>query len=557
MAQAFARFGEDRAGLTQLLAPVERAARASPFVAELFRSRALFEPLAWSPEEAYAFLGSAGDLDGTGLRIRLPKKWKERARRPTAQVRIGELSAGLHARSLLSFEVGLTLDGEPFSAEEMAGLLEGVPRLQLLRGQWVEVDPVALAATLQAWQERSADQVNVPEGLRLLSGLDADPRHPVDVVAGEGLRDVLARLRAPGALEPSPSLEAELRPYQREGLAWLSVISELGLGGCLADDMGLGKTLQVIALLLRRKEQGVAVPALVVVPASLIGNWRAELARFAPSLKVGVAHRSEGAAALDELQQDLSSHDVVISTYGTLGRLPTLVKASWSLVVLDEAQAIKNPTTATARTARSLRAPARLALTGTPIENRLGDLWSLFEFLNPGFLGPEATFLRRMKALAPPQGPGFAPLRRLVRPYLLRRLKSDRRIIKDLPDKTELTTRCPLSRRQAALYADSVKALEKALHATEGPKRRGLVLALLTRFKQICNHPSQWLQDGEYRPEDSGKMGVLRDIAETARDRQDKILVFTQFRAMTEPLHAFLTEVFGAPGLILHGGTPT
>lgn len=624
LSQAFKLYEKDRGLLLSLLAPVERAAQKSPWFRSLLESRQLYEPLAWSSEDAHRFLKESESLEGTGIMIRLPKKWRTGKRpRPTVQVRVGEVGGGLHAGALLSFDVRMTLgEGEPLTEEESRRLLEGVPRLELLRGSWVDVDPGALRKTLDAWSSASLeDAVSVADGLRLIAGLEEDASESLQysrVEAGAWLKGVLGRLREPGFSDPSPSLKVALRPYQREGLSWLATLCELGVGGCLADDMGLGKTVQVIALLLHLKERGPSGagspsstrgneqgngqgnevgaqprlrkrasknrhaqeglragasdshpapppgasdtrlgPSLLVLPASLIGNWKAELSRFAPSLRVGVLHRSEhDALSLRAVLDALDELDVVITTYGTLGRHPELTERSWPLVVLDEAQNIKNPGTAQAKRVRSLEARARVALTGTPIENRLGDLWSLFGFLNPGLLGSKSEFTRMVRRLAPPDGPGYGPLRRLLKPYLLRRLKTDRRIIQDLPDKTEVTTYCALSKTQAALYADSVDALERALATAKKTQRRGVVLAFLTRFKQICNHPSHWLQDGVWAPSDSGKMGQLIALAETVRDRQEKVLVFTQYKEMTDPLSTLLTSVFGEPGLVLHGGVP-
>ncbi len=322
--------------------------------------------------------------------------------------------------------------------------------------------------------------------------------------------------------------------------------------------MGLGKTIQVIALLLVLRREGARRPHLVVAPASLLGNWRAEAARFAPSLRVLVAHPSAlGRAELAGLTEaDLAAVDLVLTTYGTVARVPWFAERSFGVVVLDEAQAIKNADTRLARAVKALRGEARIALTGTPVENRLGDLWSIFDFLCPGLLGSARAFHGFTKKLEADPQRGYAPLRNLVRPYLLRRMKSDKSIAPDLPDKTELTAYCALTRTQAALYQTSVAELAAAIDRVRGIQRRGLVLAYLLRFKQICNHPSQWLGDGAYRPAESGKLVRLRELCEPMAARQDKVLVFTQFREMTAPLESVLAEVFGRPGLVLHGGTP-
>jgi non-specific serine/threonine protein kinase len=295
----------------------------------------------------------------------------------------------------------------------------------------------------------------------------------------------------------------------------------------------------------------------LVAPASLLANWAAEIQRFAPSLKAIVAHPSELPA--DDLRnvtsEQLRNVDVVITSYGALLRLPWLADVSWNLLVLDEAQAIKNPSAKQTQTAKKLKAAVRFALTGTPIENRLGDLWSIFDFINPGLLGSTKEFTSFSKRLAAVPHNPYRPLRELVRPYILRRLKTDKTVIADLPDKTEVTAFCQLSRHQAALYQQAVEELAQQLEGAEGIRRKGLVLAFLMRFKQICNHPSQWLGDGAWSPEDSGKWARLRDIAEVITAKQEKVLIFTQFREVTAPLATFLGSVFGRPGLILHGET--
>jgi non-specific serine/threonine protein kinase len=360
------------------------------------------------------------------------------------------------------------------------------------------------------------------------------------------------------AVDAGPDLHATLRPYQHVGVRWLHLLSRLRLGACLADDMGLGKTIQIIALLLVRKQNEGTAPSLLVAPASLLANWAQEVARFAPSLRVLIAHQS--ALAADELKaltgERVLTFDLVITSYGALHRLPWISERSWRLAVLDEAQAIKNPGTRQTRAAKELKAESRIALTGTPIENRLGDLWSIIDFINPGLLGNAKAFTAFSKKLADSPN-GYAPLRTLVQPYLLRRLKTDKSVISDLPDKTELTAFCTLSRRQAALYQQAVDEMAKALRTEDADsiKRKGLVLAYLMRFKQICNHPSQWLGDGAWSEADSGKLARLRELAEVIAAKQEKVLVFSQFRETTAPLAAFLGAVFGRPGLVLTGQT--
>jgi len=568
----------DRQALLNLLLPVQRAAAESALIKELLDSRAIYRPLAWTPQQAHRFLEEVPLLESCGLAVRLPDWWNpQRPRRPQVQVTVGAApAAGLGLDAMLDFSVRLTLGDETLSEEEWRQALAGAGGLVQIRGQWVEVDREQLEQALKHWQqlERTAgkDGLSFVEGMRLLAGGalpsaaagaadEATPDWSV-VRAGDWLQEALAGLRdrqGLDAADPGEALRAELRPYQQEGLHWLWLLQRLGLGGCLADDMGLGKTVQVIALFLLLKRRADAGTHLVVAPASVVANWQAELKRFAPGLKVLVAHSAAmPAAELKKLSaRRVARHDVVLTSYASMQRLAWVAKFPWHLVVLDEAQAIKNPGTKQTRAAKKLSSRSRLLLTGTPLENRLSDLWSLFDFACPGLLGSAHQFGRYSKALARQGSGAYRPLRELVRPYILRRLKSDRRIIADLPDKTEVAAYCGLARDQAALYQQSVDELTRQLEeGLQGMERRGLVLSYLLRFKQICNHPSQWLGDGEFAPAHSGKFGRLRELCEPIAERQERVLVFTQFRQMIDPLAEYLAVVFRRPGLVLHGGTP-
>jgi len=570
----------NKPALLNLLAPVQKAAEQSPLIRELVDTGRIFRPLPWTAPEAYRFLKEAPACESAGVLIRLPDWWKGgRPPRPRVQVRVGEnRPAGLGADALLDFSVEATLEGEPLTEAEWRSLLEATEGLALVRGKWVEVNPEKLREALAHWRkvEEMARQNGMTfyEGMRLLSGFQM--KEPADgagttpllerewtgVKPGRWLEATLAELRNPARLETAaaiPGLQAHLRPYQAAGVNWLWFLARLGLGGCLADDMGLGKTLQILALLLQRKQEAGPdrPPSLLVVPASLLANWRAEIAKFTPDLQFIILHPSEveHPAALAN-SPGTYEVDLVITTYGMLGRMETLRKRSWDLAILDEAQAIKNAETRQARAVKELQARARFALTGTPVENRAADLWSLFDFLNPGLLGTASAFTRFIRDRMQGEQPDFAPLRALTRPYILRRLKTDKRVIADLPDKTEVRAWCALTKAQAALYQKAVAELAEALGAAEGIQRKGLVLAFILRFKQICNHPSQWLNDGGYEEPASGKFARLRELAAEIAERQEKALVFTQFREITAPLSSFLQQVFGRPGLVLHGGTP-
>ena len=573
----------DKASLLSLLVPVQRAAEHSALVKQLLDDGDLYHPMAWSPAEAHRFLREIPTLEAAGVIVRVPDWWRaRRPPRPEVQVTVGGKAPGagtLNTGAMLDFNVQVTLDGQTLSAVEVRELLERQEGLALVRGKWVELDRDKLRDVLDHWKQvqRAAgkDGMSFLAGMRLLAGAPVlEDKTVVDgaaawtrVEAGAWLGQTLASLRGPDGLadaDPGDALHAELRPYQRTGVKWLRFASQLRLGVCLADDMGLGKTIQVLALMLleqREAQQAEAPrpPHLLIVPASLLGNWQSEAARFAPSLRVLVAHTSamtgKELTALPATR--LRDVDVVVTTYSTAARVPWIAERDWSLLVLDEAQAIKNPGARQTRAVKALRARSRIALTGTPVENRLGDLWSLFDFLDPGLLGSAKQFTAFTKKLAERPSEPYAPLRRLVQPYLLRRLKTDKRVVADLPDKTELKTFCGLARPQAALYQRAVEDLTVELRAAkEGIKRRGVVLAFLLRFKQICNHPAHWLRDGAWSEADSGKLLRLRELCEDIASRQEKVLVFTQFREATEPLAAFLEQVFGRPGLVLHGDTP-
>jgi non-specific serine/threonine protein kinase len=567
--------GESRRDrLLSLLLPVQRAAASCPWLKDMVDEGAIFHPLRWTPAEAYQLLTDMPKLEAAGVVLRVPGAWHgKRPPRPQVTATVGgKPPSGLGTEALLDFRMEVTLDGQRLTEAEIEGLLAGTEGLALVRGQWITVDREKLRAMLDEFQkvERSAadEGLSFAQAMRLLAGAEvaADGDRRVDpewshVVAGPWLAETLRGLRSPEALarvEPGKELDTVLRPYQDVGARWLHLLSQLGLGACLADDMGLGKTIQVLALLLVLKREGrVRGPSLLVAPASLLANWAAEARRFAPDLRLLVAHPSViPATELKELTPErLDGVDIVVTSYGSLLRLPWLQTTRWDLAVLDEAQAIKNPGAQQTRAAKKLQARARIALTGTPVENRLSDLWSIFDFVNPGLLGSAKEFTAFTKRLAARPHHPYEPLRELVRPYILRRLKTDRSVIADLPDKTEVKAYCGLSRKQAALYQEAVTELAERIAKSEGIQRKGLILSFLMRFKQICNHPSQWLGDSDWAEADSGKLARLREIAEVIAARQEKVLVFTQFRQVTEPLAAHLAGVFGRAGLVLHGET--
>jgi len=555
----------NKAALIKLLSPLHAASRKNKLIADLVETGDVFHPLVWLPDEAYEFLQGIPAYEESSLLVRLPNWWKKKSRRPQVAVTIGEKKkSNLGINALLDFHLDVMIDGQRLTREEIAALLAGKDGLVMLRGQWVEVDREKLQQALSHWEAiEQHGGISFAEGMRLLAGAPAnlkseeeleDHREWAFTQPGEWLSEMLGQLRDPEQLAPPKTLNAKLRPYQETGLNWLWFCARTGLGACLADDMGLGKTIQVLAALLRKKaELPGSNPALLVVPASLIGNWKREVDQFAPSLDLFIAHRSENGTL--EVP-DLGNVDLVVTTYGMLTRLKWPAETDWSWAILDEAQAIKNHSTRQSKAVRALKADARFALTGTPIENRLGDLWSLFDFLNPGLLGSASQFSAFTKAIQSGNHNHYAPLRRLVSPYILRRMKTDKSIISDLPDKTEMKVFCGLSKPQAKLYQQSAQSLMKELQAADGIQRKGLVLTYLMRFKQICNHPDQVTGAGDYAPKHSAKFQRLAALCAEIESRGEKVLVFTQFREITEPLADCLAEVFGRSGLVLHGGTP-
>jgi SNF2-related domain/SNF2 Helicase protein/Helicase conserved C-terminal domain len=562
--------------LLSLLLPVQRASESCPWLKAMADAGEIFHPLRWRPSEAMQLLRDVPHLESAGVVVRMPATWQaNRPPRPQVTAKIGgKVPSGVGQDALLDFRMEVTLDGATLTPAEVQTLLAQSDGLALVRGRWVEVDRKRLSRMMEYFgqAERMASErgISLREAMRMLAGADvaaggesaASESDWAQVVAGPWLAETLKGLRRPeglAAIDPGSALNGTLRPYQQVGVRWLYLLANLGLGACLADDMGLGKTIQVLALLLvlRNQNRGERQPSLLVAPASLLANWASELEQFAPSLNSLIAHPSALPAAdlVMLAPARLQDVDLVITSYGSLLRIPWLAETSWRLVVIDEAQAIKNPNAKQTRIVKKLKAQAKFALTGTPVENRIGDLWSIFDFINPGLLGSSKEFSTFVKCLeGRPHNP-YAPLRELVRPYILRRLKTDKTVITDLPDKTEVKAFCQLSRKQAALYKQAVDELTKALEGAEGIRRKGLVLSFLMRFKQICNHPSQWLGDGGWIEEDSGKWARLRDIVEVIAAKQEKVLVFTQFREITAPLASFLGSIFSRPGMVLHGET--
>ncbi len=560
---ALMEYGENSKKLLELLSTVNKAASKSTFISELVESGEIFYPIGLNQYEAYTFLKEVSLYEESGILCRIPNWWRKKAESVKISVNVGTKApsmVGLDA--LVDFNVHLSLGGENITAQELKSLLSESDGLALIKGKWVEVDSKKLKETLAAYEKAQKEtkdgDITILEAMRMqLSSSKAlnikEDVCEVEVSNGKWLETVISQLKRPEALSTvnyGDNFNAALREYQKKGVGWLYTMRELGLGACLADDMGLGKTIQVIALLngMRMSKE---LKVLLVVPASLIGNWTAEISKFAPELTYHVIHPQESKY---KYEIDRSS-GIFITTYGMLLRLDWIKENEWDMIILDEAQAIKNPGTKQTKTVKQLKARSRIALTGTPVENRLSDLWSIFDFLNKGLLGSAKEFTDFTKKLKQ-NNEGYAKLKQVVSPFILRRLKTDKSIIADLPDKIEMKTYSSLSKKQAALYSSLVGELQRRLESSDGIERKGLVLAALMKFKQICNHPDQYLGQGVYAENESGKYERLREICETIYEKRERVLVFTQFKEITAYLAAFLEKVFKHEGLVLHGETP-
>ncbi|MBR0312774.1 MAG: DEAD/DEAH box helicase [Oscillospiraceae bacterium] len=554
---ALTEYRTQREKLLELLSCLNRAAEVSGLVAEFMESGEMFHMLRLTAAEAYAFLTQIEAIENAGILCRIPNWWKKKAAAVRLTLRLGEEKPSmLGFDSLISVQPRLEVDGVALTEEDIRSLLAQSEGLALLKGKWVAVDHARLRALLNE-MEASPESLTLLDALRLELGTGKPAADIGALVSnGEWLGALLRRLRRPETIRSAVlprSFHAQLRPYQKTGYTWLRYMDELGFGACLADDMGLGKTVQVLAYLEKLRKTKKEARVLLIVPASLLGNWEMEAERFAPDMERCVLHGKPSAALSAELEA--GGAFLTITTYGIAARLKDLQAVNWDCVILDEAQAIKNPLTKQTREIKKLPCRMRIAMTGTPIENDLTNLWSLFDFLNKGLLGSSEEF-RRYCARLREHPEGYARLKAMVAPFLLRRMKTDKRIIEDLPDKLEMNDYVTLSKRQVVLYRKTVSDMERRILESEGIERRGIVLGTILRLKQICNHPDQYLGQDAFAEEDSGKLQMLRELCETIRDKRERVLVFTQFREITDALSRFLTEVFGMPGQVLDGGTP-
>lgn len=554
----------------ELLLNLGYAARIYPVI---WQGLETSQPIGFSlsNQEAFNFLREqAWVLEDAGYKVIVPSWWTPEGRQ-RAKIRLRashsqsqKTSSGkgyFQLNTIIQYQYELSIGGQPLSESEWQTLVNAKTPLVKFRGQWMELDSKKMQQMLEFWQ-KNAEQ---PTELTLLELFQKSSENSdeFEVELDENLDSMMRQLRQPSSLKliPNPpQLQGTLRDYQKRGVSWIQYLETLGLNGCLADDMGLGKTVQVIArLVIEREENNSPLPTLLIAPTSVVGNWQKEIEKFAPHLKVRVHHGSGRVQEEKAFKQECLQQDIVITSF-TLARKDAKLFQSltWQRIVLDEAQNIKNPKAAQTKAILKLKSQHRLALTGTPVENRLLDLWSIFNFLNPGYLGKETQFRKTFelpiqKENNPHQS---AVLKTLVQPFILRRLKTDPTIIKDLPDKVEHKQYCNLTKEQASLYEAVVKDVLDKLEASEGIQRKGLILSTLTRLKQICNHPRQFLQDNsEFLPTRSHKLERLGEMLEEVIAEGDSLLIFTQFTEIGDALQSYLKQALYYKTYYIHGGT--
>lgn len=554
---ALTEYKNDRGKLLALLSCLNRVAEVSELIAELMESGEMFHVLRFTSREAYSFLKDLEKIEQTGILCRIPNWWRKKSAMLSVGVKLGEEKpAVLGFDALVSLQPSLMVDGVSLTKAEIQTLLKQTEGLAFLKGKWVEVNHEKLKKLL-------AEIEDVPEYLPFREAMQLEmgnskilPDVGAIVSNGTWLTKMLMDLRRPERIRSAAvpkTLHAQLRPYQKSGYSWLNYMNRMGFGACLADDMGLGKTVQVLAYLENLRKHAKNACVLLIVPASLIGNWKKETVKFAPNINMCILH-GKTSAALEKIAENPLPF-LTITTYGMAAKIDALKERTWDCLILDEAQAIKNPVTKQTREIKKMKAGMKIAMTGTPIENDLTNLWSLFDFLNHGLLGSSKEFHEFCKGLEEnPQG--YAKLKSMISRFMLRRVKTDKQIIADLPEKVEVIDYAALSKKQVVLYRRAVADMEQKVLEAQGIERRGIVLGTIMKLKQICNHPDQYLGQKEYTPSDSGKFALLKELCETIYEKRERVIVFTQFKEITEYLAEYLTGIFHAKGYIIHGGTP-
>jgi len=554
---ALVEYNNDRTKLLSLLSCLNKVADVSPLIARFMESGEMFHPIYLTKKEAYELLKSIPAIEKCGIKCRVPNWWKKNYSKVTMSVSIGDDKPSLLGfDSLLQMQAKLSIHGVQLSEEDIQILLqEENDSLYWLKGQWIEINHQHLEELLQ--QIKNYDgSISLKEALSMQ--LQADKEMDVGplITNGKWLNTFLTNLRKPSTLtsqKPPKHLNASLRPYQQEGYTWLNYMNQIGFGACLADDMGLGKTIQVLAFLENIIENNKDARILLIVPASLLGNWEKEIQRFTSHMIYFIMHGQPKKQLVRSLKNNKSF--LTITTYGLAAKIEELNQITWDCIILDEAQAIKNPLTKQTKAIKKIPSQMRIAMTGTPIENELTNLWSLFDFLNKGLLGTSQEFKNFSKSIN--EDPhNSLKLRNMVSPFILRRLKTDKTIISDLPDKIEMIDYVKLTKKQTFLYTQIMERLVEKMDEASDMERRGIILSTLTKLKQVCNHPDQYLHHTDYLPKESGKFILLKEICETIYNKRERVLVFTQYKEICDFLSQYLEKIFHKKGFVLHGGTP-
>ena len=517
--------------------------------------------------QAHAFLQEqAAQLQQAGFGVLLPAWWSRQGAKTKPTIRAKTKTppmqggSGMSMTSLIDLNIDVALGDDPISPEELQALANLKVPLVRFRGQWMELDTQQIQAAVQFWNNKG--QITLQEAVRIGLGTHQQAeKDNLSLVTDQELSEIMDKLHQKDRvklLDTPEGFQGQLRHYQRIGHSWLASLAHQGIGACLADDMGLGKTVQTLAALQSAQEQGNKRPNLLVCPTSVINNWQRETAKFTPDLKVLVHHGTQRRQG-ERFQEQAAAHQVVITSYGTMNRdRELLASVPWQTLILDEAQNIKNPASQQAQAARHIPADQRIALTGTPVENHVGDLWSIMQFLNPGLLGTQAEFKRNFfHPIQQNHDPeATAKLQRATGPFILRRLKTDRTIIDDLPDKNETKQYCTLTREQATLYEAVLREAETRIESAEGIARRGSILDTLTKLKQACNHPRQLLGDNSAIAGRSGKLTRIQELLEELLPAGNRVLIFSQFAEMGAVLQQHVQETHGLETAFLHGGVP-
>ncbi len=555
----------------RLLADLGKASRLFPAIEEGLKT-ARPEALKLTTQQAYTFLReSAPLLEQSGFGVLVPPWWQKKAARLGVKLKIkgAKTSSGLLGlNTLVNYDWTISVGDTTLSAKEFENLVNLKLPLIQVRGQWVELRPEEIEKAIAFFQKRRRNG-NMTLGEALRTGLGEETSEvglPVTEIETDGwITNLLGQLsgnESIASIETPEAFHGKLRPYQLKGVAWLAFLKQFGFGACLADSMGLGKTIQLITLLLHDRESSNGAsqraPALLICPMSIVGNWHREVQRFAPSLKVMIHHGHERLSG-EAFAQEARQHDIVITTYAlALRDKAHLGLIDWEYVVVDEAQNIKNESAKQTQAIKSINGTHKIALTGTPVENRLSELWSIMEFLNPGYLGSAKDFSSKFAVPIEKyhDADRAETLKKVIQPFVLRRLKTDKTIISDLPDKMEMKVYCNLTQEQASLYEAVVKEMMEKIEAAEGIERKGLVLSTIMKLKQICNHPAHFVADGSSLPGRSGKLARLEEMLEEVLAAGDKALIFSQFAEMGGMLRQYLQEKLDCEVLFLHGGTP-